>query len=250
MPDQNDQTATPTPEIASTDLISRLVPFLIQRGYDWGERVPSERELAERFAVSRGQVREALSYLEALRLIERRAKSGIYMSSEGPSLEALAMIAQFGLQLTPEHVTQSVEMRRIFETAAVKLAATRATPDNVLRLEAIVAETAARIAAGEGTAEQDIDFHLEIVSATQNAIFYRLVGTFYRMSEKRRILYLSDPARCRISLAEHRVILAAIKAGDATEAERLMDALLQGVDSYWRGLMAVDGTIRMQKSSL
>jgi GntR family transcriptional regulator, transcriptional repressor for pyruvate dehydrogenase complex len=223
---------------ANDDLVARLVPFLIQRGYEPGERVPSERELAERFAVSRGQVREALAYLEALRLVERRAKSGIFMSTERLGLEALAMLSQFGLPLEARDVLQSVEMRRIFEIAAMKLAADRATDENFERLDAIMAETAARIAAGEGIAAEDVAFHLEIVRATQNEIFHRMVGVFYMMSEKRRIIYFRDKARCRASMREHAEILAAMKSRDAERAVSLLEAHLQGVDSYWRGMIA------------
>ncbi len=224
-------------ETPADDLVSRLVPFLVQRGYERGERVPSERELAERFSVSRGQVREALSYLEALKLIERRAKSGIFMSSIGPSLEALAMLAQFGLQLTPEDVRQSVEMRRIFEVAAIKLAAERADAENFERLDATMEDTREKVARKQGIAEEDIAFHLEIVRATKNEIFHRMVAIFYRMSEKRRILYFRDPERCASSLRQHAEILAALKARNVEACERLMEAHLQGVDSYWRGLM-------------
>jgi GntR family transcriptional regulator, transcriptional repressor for pyruvate dehydrogenase complex len=220
------------------DLIGRLVPFLIQRGYEPGERIPSERELSERFAVSRGQVREALSYLEAMRLVERRAKSGIFMSGERPGLEALAMISAMGVELTPEDLRQSVEMRRIFEIAAAKLAAERANDANFARLDAIMDQTRQRIAAGENIAREDVEFHLEIVRATQNMIFHRMVEIFYRMSEKRRVIYFSDAKRCRASLAQHADILKALRERDAARAETLMDAHLQGVDSYWRGLMA------------
>jgi DNA-binding FadR family transcriptional regulator len=183
-------------------------------------------------------VREALSYLEAMRLVERRAKSGIFMSGQRPSLEALAMISSLGVELRPEDLRQSVEMRKIFEVSAAKLAAERATEENFARLDAIMDETRTRIAASENIAREDVEFHLEIVRATQNTIFHRMVEIFYRMSEKRRIIYFSDAKRCRASLAQHTEILKALRERDAVRAESLMEAHLQGVDSYWRGLMA------------
>jgi DNA-binding GntR family transcriptional regulator len=93
------------------DLVSQLVLFLHLRHYEPGERVPSERELAERFKVSRGQIREALSYLEALRIIERRAKSGIYMALEAASVEALALFAQVGAPLSSEESSPAPRRR-------------------------------------------------------------------------------------------------------------------------------------------
>jgi DNA-binding FadR family transcriptional regulator len=141
------------------DLVSQLVLFLHIRKYEPGERVPSERELAERFHVSRGQIREALSFLEALRIIERRAKSGIYMALEAASVEALALFAQVGAPLTAEDVHQSIEMRKIHEITAVRLACERATLDNFDRLREILAISEEKIAKGEPINEEDRAFH-------------------------------------------------------------------------------------------
>ncbi len=63
-------------------------------------RTPSERELAEHFAVSRGQLREALAILEAMRIVERRAKSGIYLTTTEASVEAIALFARAGVPST------------------------------------------------------------------------------------------------------------------------------------------------------
>jgi len=59
-----------------------IVAFIAKRGYEPGERLPSERDLTERFAVGRNAIREALVFLEASRFIERRRNSGIFLSPE------------------------------------------------------------------------------------------------------------------------------------------------------------------------
>ncbi len=69
--------------VGRSPLIDRLLPYLRDRGYQPGERLPSERDLAQRFAVSRGQIREALAVLEATRLVERRPQSGVYLREHG-----------------------------------------------------------------------------------------------------------------------------------------------------------------------
>jgi GntR family transcriptional regulator, transcriptional repressor for pyruvate dehydrogenase complex len=219
------------------DLVSQLVLFLHLRHYEPGERVPSERELAERFHVSRGQIREALSYLEALRIIERRAKSGIYMALEAASVEALALFAQVGAPLSSEEVRQSIEMRKIHEITAVRLACERATLENFDRLRAILARTTERIERGEPINEEDRDFHLEIVKATQNSIFHRIVQVYYMMTIDRLRLYFSDPARCRASHEDHLRIFAAIARRDTIGAMNLMSDHLKGADSYWQDLI-------------
>jgi DNA-binding FadR family transcriptional regulator len=219
------------------DLVSALALFFLQRKYEPGERVPSERELAERFKTGRGVVREALAYLEALRVVERRAKSGIYMSSDGASVEALALFAQLGVPLKLDEVRQSNEMRRIHEITAVRLACERAVLDNFDRMRAVLRVSEARIAQGESIDLEDRDFHLEIVNATQNNVFYRIVRIFYLMTAERRRVYFQRPDRCRESHAEHERIFDAIARRNAVQAMDLMDAHLKGVESYWQGLL-------------
>jgi DNA-binding FadR family transcriptional regulator len=219
------------------DLVSQLVLFLHMRKYEPGERVPSERELAERFHVSRGQIREALSYLEALRIIDRRAKSGIYMALEAASVEALALFAQVGAPLTAEDVHQSIEMRKIHEITAVRLACERATLENFDRLRSILAASEQRIAQGEPINEEDRAFHLEIVKATQNSIFYRIVQVYYMMTVDRLRIYFSDPARSKSSHEEHLKIFNAIARRDAISAMNLMSDHLKGADNYWQDLI-------------
>jgi GntR family transcriptional regulator, transcriptional repressor for pyruvate dehydrogenase complex len=219
------------------DLVSQLVLFLHIRKYEPGERVPSERELAERFHVSRGQIREALSFLEALRIIERRAKSGIYMALEAASVEALALFAQVGAPLTAEDVHQSIEMRKIHEITAVRLACERATLDNFDRLREILAISEEKIAKGEPINEEDRAFHLEIVKATQNLIFHRIVQVYYMMTADRLRIYFEDPARCRASHEDHVKIFHAIARRDSISAMNLMSDHLRGADSYWQDLI-------------
>lgn len=219
------------------DLVSELALFFLQRKYEPGERVPSERELAERFKAGRGLVREALAYLEALRVIDRRAKSGIYMSNDSASVEALALFAQIGVPLQADEVRQSNEMRRIHEITAVRLACERATLENFDRMRAVLATSMKRIDAGEPIDIEDRDFHLEIVNATQNNVFYRIVRIFYLMTAERRRIYFQRPERCRESHNEHIRIFEAIARRDAVEAMGLMDAHLKGVESYWTGLL-------------
>lgn len=217
-----------------SDLVAKIMRFLLMRRYEHGERMPSERELAERFEVGRNQVREALAYLEALRIVERRAKSGIYLTSEAASVEALALFARIGVMLSLEEVRESVEVRRIHEITAARLASERATLENFDRLRDILAATAEKIAHDEPIGEQDRDFHLEIIRAAKNNIFYRISSIFYTLTERQRVVYFSDPEQCRKSHAEHVKVFEAIARRDATAAMDLMTAHLSAVDSYWR----------------
>ncbi|MGL6211460.1 MAG: FadR/GntR family transcriptional regulator [Paracoccaceae bacterium] len=225
--------------MSEKNLLTELAAFLYTSSNANNGRTPSERELAEHFAVSRGQIRETLAILEAMQIVERRAKSGIFLTTRTASVEALALFAKAGLPLDPVQIYEAVELRKIHEIKAAELASLRATEENFARLREILANSERRLAAGEPLAEEDRDFHLEIVRATQNTVFFRVCSVYYAMGERRLPIYFTDPARGQRSHAEHLQIFDAIQKRDANLAQALMNTHLQGVEGYWKGL--IDG---------
>ncbi|HEY5818253.1 MAG TPA: FadR/GntR family transcriptional regulator [Mesorhizobium sp.] len=219
------------------NLLADLAAYLFSKSEAETGRTPSERELAEYFSVSRGQVREALAILEAMRIVERRAKSGIYLTTREASVEALALFAKAGVPLDPIQIYETVEIRKIHEIKAAELACTRATEENYERLREILSESEEQLARGEGLARQDRDFHLEIVRATQNSVFHKVCSVYYLLGEHRLPIYFSDPDRGRRSHAEHLQIFDALLKRDGNLAQALMSAHLQGAESYWKGLL-------------
>jgi GntR family transcriptional repressor for pyruvate dehydrogenase complex len=220
------------------NLVAELVPFLLSRGYAPHERAPSERELAERFRASRTQVREALSVLETLRLIERRPKSGVYMTVESASIEALRLFTEIGVPLPGDEGGQAAEVRRIQELEAIRLACRRHRDEDIEELRRCLADWEDALDDATRIAELDRVFHCGIVRATQNTVLLRLVNVFYLMTERRRAVYFGNLSRRQQSLREHREILAALVDRDEERAVRLLDVHMSGADSYWQDLVA------------
>nr|WP_280842824.1 FadR/GntR family transcriptional regulator [Pararoseomonas baculiformis] len=220
-------------------LIGRLLSFVAHRRMEPGDRLPSERELAERFAVGRGAVREALAVLETLRVVERRPNSGIYLRpvEKQGSIEAIVLQAELGIPLTEAEVREVVELRRILEMQAMRLAAERRHAEDILRLDEILDATDRAIAAGENPADQDAAFHLAMVEATGNHVYLRVVNAFYLMSRNRRRAYFADGTRAPLSQTQHRAMRDAVAAGDPDRAEAAMGGHLRGVESYWIELL-------------
>lgn len=216
-----------------------LASYLFEAAKSNDGKAPSERELAEHFSVSRGQVREALAILDAMQIIERRAKSGIYLVPESSGIETMAFYAKAGIPLEPQQIYEAVEVRKIHEIKAAELAAERATKENFERLEEILKQSDERIAVGMGLAELDHDFHLEIVRATQNMVFYNLCCTFYELSGKRLPVYFRNADRNRQSHSEHLQIFDALKRRDGVLAQALMNSHLRGAMSYWTEILEV-----------
>ncbi|MCY0095340.1 FadR/GntR family transcriptional regulator [Hoeflea ulvae] len=222
---------------SETDFLPNLVAHIVAVASVNGNKAPSERELAEHFAVSRGQVRESLAILEAMQLIERRAKSGIYLTMDAAGLSSMALLARAGVQLNARQIFEAVELRKIHEIKAAELAAQRATEDNLDRLRDILDRSEKQIADGLGLYRLDGEFHLEIVRATQNEMFYKICSGFYAASEQRMPIYFGKPDRNLKSHQEHQQIFEALYRRDSILAQALMNTHLGRAQSYWTEIL-------------
>jgi GntR family transcriptional repressor for pyruvate dehydrogenase complex len=227
----------PEPSMQQDEFLPTLAAYLMEAARKNDGKAPSERDLAEHFAVSRGQVREALAILEAMQVIERRAKSGIYVNVGLGGIEAMSFFARFGLPLENRQIFEAVEVRKIHEIKAAELAALRATEENFARLRDVLARSEERLAAGEGLDQLDQEFHLEIVRATQNTIFLNICTSFYTLSHNRLKVYFRSPDRNRRSHDEHVQIFDALVRRDAALSSALMVTHLRGAMSYWSELL-------------
>lgn len=220
----------------TTRTMTALIRLIEQRDYAPGERLPSERELAERFCVGRGVVREVLSVLEGLRYLERRPNSGIYLNvaPERISLETLTLFSGLELTLSTQRLSEAMEVRRIIEVQAVLLAAQRRTDQDLASIGAIVQRFDEAIDnSTESVASLDYEFHMAMFRATHNLVLMQLVSPFYIMSESRRLLFFKDKERCRASNAQHKLIFSALVEQDVRRAQEVMAEHIGRVERYY-----------------
>lgn len=221
-----------------SNAIGKILSFIRERRYQPSERLPSERDFAEKFDTSRGAVREALAALEAMRVIERRPNSGIYLrNSDESSIEALVLHAESGLPFQPDEIADVFEVRRMLEVQAVRLACSRRTADNIRELRAILNETEKRLAKKQTIEREDEAFHLAIFAATKNDILLRVVKSFYEMSRQRRRVYFADHSRGWRSYEDHCKILDAIEERRLGQAEQNMSEHLSQTIETWQTLL-------------
>jgi GntR family transcriptional repressor for pyruvate dehydrogenase complex len=221
--------------LESSSILSRILPFLRDRRYAAGERIPSERELADRFQVSRGILREALSTLEAMRVIERRPQSGIYLrdlKSES-SLDMLVLEADLGMPVSPAEVQDLNEFRSMLEIQAVRLACQRRTDEDLMHMEQILHTSEERLAAGQSLAEQDAQFHLAMCAASGNQLILRAAHSFWLASRARRQKYFQNTSNNKRSLRQHRSLWEAIAQKDEAQALHMLGKHLGQVHRYW-----------------
>jgi len=240
--------ATPVPHApdeAPDRVSAQILEFVQQRKLAPGERLPSERELAQRLKVSRPALRESLAALEAMRIIVRRPHSGIFLAEQDspPRFESVVFRSELGFPLDIKTIAHSMEVRNMLEVQAVELACERHTPADLGHLRQVLERTQARLREGGNIIDLDEAFHFGVVAAAHNPVFLQVVHAFYRLSRMRREVYFSDIRRCRRSHREHRAILAAIAARDVAAARKAMHAHIE--EGFWASVvrkeLAADG---------
>ena len=207
----------------------------IQRGdYRPGQRIPSERELAEEHKVSRPTIREALIALEVTGLIRSRHGSGIFVV-DNPPPEALSLSLDIGaFELT--------EARRLFEGETAALAALSVSDDDLRRLEALIADMERENQQQVSGEHADREFHLVIARATANSAIVGVVESLWdaRYSSPlcAEMLERARSVGVQPRIDEHLVILEALRRRDPAAARtamrdhlaRVIDGLLQATE--------------------
>ncbi len=189
------------------------------------DKLPTEAALMRAYGVSRTVVREAISKLQAARLVETRHGIGTFVLGIGEAPGFRIAPEQVG---TLQDVIAVLELRIGLETEAAALAAQRRTPANLQVMRQALDAVAAAVEAGQDSVPSDFQFHLEIARATQNSHFTDLMNTLGSMIIPRARLEapqsLSEERRAylrRIN-GEHESIFDAITGQDPDAARAAM----------------------------
>jgi GntR family transcriptional regulator, transcriptional repressor for pyruvate dehydrogenase complex len=213
--------------------VARLMAFIAERRLQPGDRLPSERELAERLGSSRNALREAIATLTALGVVESRPQSGIYLREirRQSSFEALVMLSRLGREPTLSEISETMEVRAVLEHTAIELACARRDDEDLATLDRILEETEGIIDEKGNIADADNAFHLALVSATHNAILVRVVNSFYEFTLARRRQSFARLQLAKTQHRQHKEIVEAVRARDAVRATKLIHAHIER--SYW-----------------
>lgn len=188
-----------------------------------GERLPTERVLAERLDVSRTSVREAMRSLEERRLIARSPGRGTTVLPPPDSAQDLGRLSE-----TEAEHAHVAELRSVVEPRIAALAAQRATEADLLLLEQTLAASHAGLTPAESL-ELDERFHLQLATASGNPLLASLCGlTNGWVHDVRAHSHRTRTGR-RTSDLGHRAIYEAVLVGDAAAAEAAMAAHLTDV---------------------
>ena len=177
-----------------------------------GNRLPSEAKLADRYAVSRPVIREALRSLATLGLTETKTGSGTFVIASAP---------ETGLHLGDYSSRDLHEARPHIEVPAAELAATRRTEDDLVRLHALLQSMSAE-PSPRGWVELDGELHIAIARASGNRVFESVIAELRGALTAQSELLNLAASRQPDSDVEHAEIVRAIEAGDSARARDAM----------------------------
>jgi GntR family transcriptional regulator, transcriptional repressor for pyruvate dehydrogenase complex len=210
------------------EVVGQLHQLIDEGKLKAGDRLPSERELAETFRVSRSSVREAIKTLENEGMVITRPGSGTFITAV--NVEAIIPPLASLLSRGKDALIDLFEMRCLVEPSIAALAAERATPADILRLKEICSAQEQQINRDTPAVDSDAAFHLTIGQATHNAALQRLVASIVEILKPIREKSLQTPGRAHKSLASHREILVAIERHDPELARQAMQRHIQAVE--------------------
>ena len=209
-------------------IVQQIEDSILKGSLNPGDQLPAERDLAQRFGVSRTAVREAVKVLREKGLVEAFSGRGTFITDGTSqairqSLDRMIKIGQ------PEGSTHLVEVREILEPGIAALAATRAEESHLAAMREAIAVMDRAKKDPDAFIEADLDFHLALAEAAANPLILSLIDSIVGLLREQRmgIFYVEGgPERGQ---SHHKRILDAIENRDPEKARESMRAHLRQV---------------------
>lgn len=213
---------------------------LIEHSYQVGDRLPPERDIAERLNVSRTVVREAIIMLELENLVEVKKGSGVYVINIPNQSNSRENIISD--DVGPFEMLQA---RQLLESNIAEFAATQVTPSDIAKMRAALALERNELASGSKECSGDELFHHCIAEATQNSVLVDLLKQSWARREqspmwKKLHSRIIDQDYREDWLEDHARILAAMQRKDPIEAKNAMWQHLENVKQRLLSLSNID----------
>ena len=208
--------------------VAKQIERLILKKLQPGDKLPSERDLAETLGVSRSSIRDAIRSLELMGMVEPRQGAGTIVLQI--SSDALVNPLANARKRKEELVGELLDFRKMLEPSLAARAATRATPEELAEMEEILKRQDEKLRNGESTIAEDTEFHYAIALASGNSVVRKVLDTLMDLLRDSRERSLQVDGRPPKSLAGHRKILAALNRHDAEAAKLAMKRHIEDVE--------------------
>ncbi|HGE5807785.1 MULTISPECIES: FadR/GntR family transcriptional regulator [Bacillus] len=219
--------------------VSEAILTMIKNGtLKPGDKLLPVHQLAEQFQVGRSAVREALSALRAMGLIEMKQGEGTYVRNFDPS--SLTKSLNNKLLMKKEDILNLLEVRKVLEVGAVRAAAAKRTEANLQNMKQWLDEMAKSIGDENAGEKADFHFHMGIAESSHNNILLELMNHVSEMiaetiGESRRIILYGEQTTSERLLEEHQSIYDAVLKQDVELAQQAMLDHLTNVEHIVTG---------------
>ncbi len=211
-----------------TKIVDQIQRRIMSGELKEGDQLPSERELAEQFRVSRTAVREAVKALSEKGLLQIRVGRGTFVTNGTLQAvrDSLGRMMQIGKVDGPGEL---VEVREIIEPEIAALAAVRANQEHISAMQEAVSIMDHSLADSDAYIEADLDFHLALAEATENTMILTLIDSIVDLLREQRIRIFHVEGGPQRGQIYHKRILEAVTQRNATAAREAMQAHLEQV---------------------
>ncbi len=214
----------------SDQVYEQLKEQLINGVWKQGDKIPSENELVALFNVSRVTVRQALSKLITLGLLETKLGEGTYVKEINPGVYMKEMIPY--IILNKESIREVLEFRIVIETETAGMAATRITDKDIARLERCLERMNNFKDQLDNYVYEDLHFHMIIAKSTKNSLIIQ-VNNIVREIIRGTIKNVTEEIGSEVGLKYHKLLIDSFKLRDAEMAKNMMrEHLQQTVEKY------------------
>lgn len=208
----------------SDEVFARLKAMIETGELKAGDDMPSERELMERYGVGRPAIREAMQALAGKGLVEisqgERAK--VLRITAESIIRQVDLPAKMMLSGSSDSLEHLKSARIFFERGMIREAATKATPEHIAELRALLDKQKASLGDADAFIDADMEFHQYIAQISGNPIFAAVCGAMLGWLKSYHTEMLIWTGRENFTLAEHEEIIRAIENGNADLAEKAM----------------------------
>ena len=216
----------------------QLLAHLTSGNYSPGTRLPPERQLAVSLGVGRSTLREALAALDVLGLLDVRPGSGTYLAAD--SAELLPQAIKWSLMLGRPRTRDLVEVREYLEVVTARLAAERASEDDIARLKETVVAMRAAGDDVEAFVKADLAFHFEAARIAANTVLQDILHSIRSLLTVWFDRTLRVPGTIEETLLEHEAVFEAVATRSPELAEQRMKALMDAADARLARTVAAD----------
>ena len=220
-------------------IVEQIEKRIVDGELNAGDKLPSERELAIQFGVSRTSVREAMKALTLRGLIEVTPGRGTFITDQTSQAlrHSMNLMFQVGKMDANRYL---IELREILEPEIAAIAASRATPENLAAMRESVEAMDQSMDEICTYIEADLDFHLALAESTHNPLILSLLDSLIGELREQRFRSANVEGALHRGQPNHKAVLVAIEQGDAESARRTMLLHMQQARKDIEEALAID----------